>query len=149
VPEALTLADQRMYAHKRSGRVSAGRQSRDVLLRAVQERNPQLGVHVDGVAVLAGRIAQRLGVSGEQLAIIRHGAGYPDRLAGEQIPLGSRIIAVCDAWDAMTTDRPYRAAMSRDDAIAELWRCAGTQFDPAVVEAFCAAVSELSVPAAA
>ena len=56
--------------------------------------------------------------------------------SGEQIPLGARLIAVCDAWDAMVTDRPYRRAMPREDALAELERCAGTQFDPVVVEAF-------------
>jgi diguanylate cyclase (GGDEF)-like protein len=65
------------------------------------------------------------------------GQGYPDRLAGEAIPLGARIIAVCDAFDAMTTDRPYRSAISVDEALEELRRCAGTQFDPEVVAAFC------------
>jgi diguanylate cyclase (GGDEF)-like protein len=65
------------------------------------------------------------------------GQGYPDRLAAEAIPLGARIIAVCDAFDAMTTDRPYRSAISVDEALEELRRCAGTQFDPEVVAAFC------------
>jgi diguanylate cyclase (GGDEF)-like protein len=65
------------------------------------------------------------------------GTGYPDGLAGEAIPLGSRIISVCDAYDAMTSDRPYRLARSMDDALAELGRCAGTQFDPHVVAVFC------------
>ncbi|MEA2399547.1 MAG: hypothetical protein QOK25_3103 [Thermoleophilaceae bacterium] len=64
------------------------------------------------------------------------GGGYPDGLAGEDIPLGSRIIATCDAYDAMVSDRPYRTAMSEEVAMAELLRCAGTQFDPAIVEAF-------------
>jgi diguanylate cyclase (GGDEF)-like protein len=64
------------------------------------------------------------------------GAGYPDRLTGGDIPLGSRIIAVCDAFDAMISARPYAATMSRQEAIRELVRCSGTQFDPAVVEAF-------------
>ena len=64
------------------------------------------------------------------------GKGYPDGLAGEEIPLGARVIAVCDAWDAMVTDRPYRRAMSREAALRELERCAGTQFDAAVVDAF-------------
>jgi diguanylate cyclase (GGDEF)-like protein len=63
------------------------------------------------------------------------GTGYPDRLPGEEIPLGSRIIAVCDAFDAMTSDRAYRPAMSRQAAMAELEAGAGTQFDPAVVAA--------------
>jgi HD-GYP domain-containing protein (c-di-GMP phosphodiesterase class II) len=68
------------------------------------------------------------------------GAGYPDRLAGEQIPLVARIVCACDAYSAMTTDRPYRAARSDEEALAELHRCAGTQFDPAVVEALAAIV---------
>jgi len=63
------------------------------------------------------------------------GAGYPDGKAGTEIPLGSRIISACDAFHAMTTDRPYREAMGRDDAVAELVRQAGTQFDPAVIDA--------------
>jgi HD-GYP domain-containing protein (c-di-GMP phosphodiesterase class II) len=70
------------------------------------------------------------------------GAGYPDGLAGEEIPLGARVIAVCDAFDAMTRDRPYRAARPVVDAFAELRRGAGTQFDPAVVEAFFAVLAE-------
>jgi len=64
------------------------------------------------------------------------GAGYPDGLAGESIPLGSLIIAVCDAFDAMTSERPYRGPVGVDAALEELERCAGTQFDPAIVEAF-------------
>ena len=64
------------------------------------------------------------------------GAGYPDGLAGEQIPLGSRIIFACDAFEAMTSaERPYRLPMSTELALEELHRCAGTQFDPRVVEA--------------
>jgi diguanylate cyclase (GGDEF)-like protein len=73
------------------------------------------------------------------------GTGYPDKLAGDEIPLGSRIIAVSDAYDAMTAGRPYRPAISRDDALAELRLDAGTQFDARVVEAFCAL--EVRVPA--
>ncbi|MEX2194608.1 MAG: diguanylate cyclase [Thermoleophilaceae bacterium] len=63
------------------------------------------------------------------------GAGYPDGLAGEAIAPGARVIAVCDAWHAMTSDRPYRAALPRADAEAELRRHAGSQFDPATVKA--------------
>ena len=63
------------------------------------------------------------------------GAGYPDGLAGEEIPFASRILLVADAYDAMTSDRSYRAAMARDEALAELDRNAGTQFDAACVEA--------------
>ena len=57
------------------------------------------------------------------------GSGYPDGLAGESIPLGARIIAVCDAYDAMVSNRPYRSRMSAEVALEELRRCAGTQFD--------------------
>jgi two-component system cell cycle response regulator len=64
------------------------------------------------------------------------GNGYPDALAGTDIPLGARIIAVCDAFDAMVSDRPYRRARPTEQALEELARCAGTQFDPAVVDAF-------------
>ena len=63
------------------------------------------------------------------------GGGYPDGLAGEAIPLVARIVCCCDAFSAMTTDRPYRAARTADEALAELRRCAGTQFDADVVEA--------------
>ena len=66
------------------------------------------------------------------------GKGYPDALRGEAIPLGSRIIAVCDAFDAMISDRAYRDGMAPAEAFAELRRCAGRQFDPRVVEVFCA-----------
>jgi HD-GYP domain-containing protein (c-di-GMP phosphodiesterase class II) len=66
------------------------------------------------------------------------GNGYPDRLAGEEIPLVARIVCTCDAWSAMTSDRSYRRALSREAATAELWNCAGTQFDPAVVDALVA-----------
>jgi putative nucleotidyltransferase with HDIG domain len=63
------------------------------------------------------------------------GGGYPDGLASEAIPLGARIVAACDALHAITSDRTYRLASSQEDALAELTRCAGTHFDPAVVEA--------------
>lgn len=65
-----------------------------------------------------------------------NGQGYPNGLKGEQIPLGARIVAVIDAWDAMTSDRPYRKALPREKAIAELKEWAGRQFDPMVVETF-------------
>jgi HD-GYP domain-containing protein (c-di-GMP phosphodiesterase class II) len=68
------------------------------------------------------------------------GAGYPDGLAGEEIPLEARIITACDAYNAMTTTRPYRTAMTHAAAAAELARCAGSQFDPVVVEALLAVV---------
>jgi two-component system cell cycle response regulator len=64
------------------------------------------------------------------------GSGYPDALVGDAIPLGARIIAVCDAFDAMISNRSYSTASTIDDALAELDRCSGTQFDPAIVNAF-------------
>ena len=199
--EALRIADQRMYAQKHAGRMSASRQSKDVLLSALTERDPSLGGHVSVVAELAEATARRLGLTRDELETVRHaaelhdvgkvaipdgilgktgplnddewtlvrshtlageriiaaapalapvarlvrssherwdGTGYPDRLAGEQIPLGARIVAVADAFDDMTASRPYRAAISHAEAIEELQRCAGTQFDPRVVAAFAA-----------
>jgi HD-GYP domain-containing protein (c-di-GMP phosphodiesterase class II) len=62
------------------------------------------------------------------------GTGYPDGLAGQEIPLVARIVSACDTWSAMTTDRPYRPALSRDEAAAELVRGTATQLDPAVIE---------------
>ena len=70
------------------------------------------------------------------------GKGYPSGIAGEEIPLGSRIIAVLDTFDAMTSDRHYRKALKVEDAIAELKRCAGTQFDPMIVELFIKIIEE-------
>jgi HD-GYP domain-containing protein (c-di-GMP phosphodiesterase class II) len=64
------------------------------------------------------------------------GTGYPDRLAGEQIPIESRIVSICDAYNAMTTDRAYRRSIRPEDALKELRRCAGTQFDERLVSAF-------------
>jgi putative nucleotidyltransferase with HDIG domain len=74
------------------------------------------------------------------------GGGYPDGLAAEAIPLAARIVSACDAYNAMTTDRSYRRALPAADAIAELERCAGTQFDPAVVAAL-VAIESAGAPA--
>jgi len=99
--------------------------------RLVLERHPQIGF----------RMLDSLGVEPVASWVLHHherwdGDGYPDRLGGEAIPLGSRILFVADAYDAMTTDRVYRSKLSHDRAIAELERCAGTQFDPDIVCAF-------------
>jgi two-component system cell cycle response regulator len=210
--EALRIADQRMYAQKHAGRMSAGRQSKDVLLRALTERSPDLGGHLSSVAELAERTARRLGLPADEVERVRHagelhdagkvaipdgilskpgpltedewafvrrhpligerivrsapslsrvaelvrstherfdGAGYPDRLQADAIPLGSRIVAVCDAFDAMTSGRPYAAARTPGEALDELRRCSGTQFDPAVVETFRAVVAETTLRSAA
>lgn len=73
------------------------------------------------------------------------GNGYPRRLAGEGIPLGARIFMIVDSFDAMTTNRPYREAMSVGSAIEEINRCSGDQFDPVMVDAFMSARSEIMV----
>ena len=84
--------------------------------------------------------------------LVRHsherydGHGYPDGLVGEEIPMGARVIAVCDAFDAMTTDRPYQSAVPLTEALAELRRCAGGQFDPVIVEAFCQEAMRMATP---
>jgi len=200
--EALRIADQRMYVQKNAGRASASRQSRDVLLRALKERNPDLSSHLHDVADLAEDVARRLALSDDEIDQVRHaaelhdvgkvaipddilskpgplddiewefirrhtligeriiaaapaltrvaalvrssherwdGTGYPDRLAGRDIPLGSRIVAVADAFDAMVAQRPYTDPRTPDVALAELRSCAGAQFDPVVVEVFAAA----------
>jgi diguanylate cyclase (GGDEF)-like protein len=199
--QALRLADERMYANKRSRSGDAGGQAGEVLLRTLRAKQLDLDEHSSNVAALAARVARRLGLTGEALnevaraaqlhdvgkvgipdavlnkprrlndgeweLIRRHtvlgerilqgapalrpvarlvrssherwdGSGYPDCLRGEEIPLGARIVAVCDAYEAMTSERAYRSAIPREIACHELRRCAGTQFDPAVVEAFLA-----------
>jgi len=77
------------------------------------------------------------------------GSGYPDGLAGEDIPLGARIVAVADAFDAMTTDRSYKPALASAAALSELRACSGTQFDPAVVETLARLLAETPVLARA
>jgi two-component system cell cycle response regulator len=196
---AMVQADARMYHQKGQRRPSAAAESQGVLLRALAERNRELGQHNDDVAELVQAVSAELGLSPAEIVPIRcaaelhdvgklaipdeilnkpgpldvhewsfmhrhtivgerivasatslrdvapivrasherwDGAGYPDATAGEAIPLGARIIAVCDAYDAMITTRPYRAAMSEDAALRELRRCSGAQFDPHVVAAF-------------
>jgi diguanylate cyclase (GGDEF)-like protein len=204
--QALRTADQRMYANKALGsRASAGRQTTDVLLRVLCERNPDLGIHLDEVTQLCQEVAVKLGLPEDEIVPIlqaaslhdvgkaaipdeilnkpgplddeewefmrRHtligerilsaapalaraavfvrssherydGKGYPDGLIGEEIPLGARVIAVCDSFDAMTSDRPYRESIGVEAAVAELRRCAGTQFDPAVIDAFHAVIAD-------
>jgi PAS domain S-box-containing protein len=199
VTSALVMADQRMYADKGVGRVSAKQQARDLILRVLEERHPELHEHSGAVAALARAVGERMGISAPELddleraaelhdigkiaipdtilnkpgplddeewsfmrrhtligesmlsaapalhaaaRIVRSsherydGRGYPDRLVDEQIPLASRIVFVCDAFHAMTSDRPYGTAGTVEAALAELSDCAGSQFDPAVVKAF-------------
>jgi putative nucleotidyltransferase with HDIG domain len=91
--------------------------------------------------VIGQNIVRHLGLLPLEQSIIRHhheawdGSGYPDGLKGQEIPLLSRILAVADAYDAMTSTRPYRRAKTRLEALDELRRCAGSQFDPDIVEA--------------
>jgi diguanylate cyclase (GGDEF)-like protein/putative nucleotidyltransferase with HDIG domain len=91
--------------------------------------------------VIGERILRVLPGMGTVARIVRHeherwdGLGYPDRLAGEEIPLGSRIIIAADTYHAITSDRPYRPARPHDEALEELSRCSGTQFDPEVTAA--------------
>ena len=98
----------------------------------VMKRHPEHGA----------RIISQIPFLEDVSRIVRHhherwdGKGYPDGLSGEAIPLGARIFAVADSFDAMTSDRPYRRAMSVADACAEVARCRGTQFDPSIVDAF-------------
>ena len=84
---------------------------------------------LQNIGGVLGRVGVIVRASHEDYA----GTGYPDGLAGDAIPIEARICSACDAYSAMTTDRSYRAAMSIDEAVAELRRCAGTQFDPQVV----------------
>src|SRR3954469_24431935 len=96
--------------------------------------------------VIGERILRPLPGFGAVATAVRHeherwdGRGYPDGLAGEDIPLPSRIVLACDAYHAMTSDRPYRRAMTAGEACQELARGAGTQFDPGVVEALLSVV---------
>jgi putative nucleotidyltransferase with HDIG domain len=106
---------------------------------------------IESHTVAGERILSSVEFLAEVLPLVRHeherwdGRGYPDGLAGEAIPLGARIVLACDAYDAMTSDRPYRAAMSDAEARAELLAGAGTQFDERVVAAL---LEELDQPAA-
>jgi two-component system cell cycle response regulator len=109
--------------------------------RLVLERHPQIGF----------RMLESLGIEPVATWVLHHherwdGHGYPHRLGSEEIPLGSRILLVADAYDAMTSDRVYRGRISHEQAVAELERCAGAQFDPRVVALFVAGVerSELA-----
>jgi diguanylate cyclase (GGDEF)-like protein len=212
---ALQLADERMYTLKRGRPSAVGDQTRDVLIRIMQAKQPALQEHSIRVAGLSRRVGFRLGLTGQALtelaraaelhdvgkvgipdaildkperldaaewefmqqhtvlgeriltastalrpvsAIVRatherwDGGGYPDGLREQEIPLGSRIIAVCDAYEVMTTDRCYRQRLGHDVACAELRRQAGKQFDPVAVATLLAEldadVADVPVPAA-
>ncbi len=96
------------------------------------KRHPEIGYRIARTSPDLAPIAE---------SILSHherwdGTGYPRGLAGDRIPLAARVLTVADAFDAMTSDRPYRKALSAEEALSELERNAGTQFDPAVAEAF-------------
>jgi diguanylate cyclase (GGDEF)-like protein len=101
---------------------------------AIVREHPERGAEIIGLAADLRDVAPGVRAHHERW----DGAGYPDRLRGEAIPVEARIVAVCDAWFAMRADRPHRPALDRDEARAELGAGAGTQFDPQVVEAFLA-----------
>jgi HD-GYP domain-containing protein (c-di-GMP phosphodiesterase class II) len=109
-------------------------------------RHPVIGARIVSAAPALASTAPLINSSHERV----DGQGYPDGLKGENIPFGSRIIAVCDAFEAMTSDRPYHQGVGIDEALAELTRRAGTHFDAAVVDAFCkTAVLHPRAPSAA
>jgi diguanylate cyclase (GGDEF)-like protein/putative nucleotidyltransferase with HDIG domain len=109
--------------------------------RMVLERHPQIGF----------RMLESLGVDPVADWVLHHherwdGSGYPDGLPGDEIPLGARIIFVADAYDAMTSERVYRGRVDPEQAIAELRRCAGSQFDPGIVNALADELGEFVEP---
>lgn len=117
----------------------------DLLARRGELAEPERRV-VERHCEIGGRLLEPLGLGGEIVAAVRFhherwdGCGYPDGLAGEEIPLGARIVQVADAFDAMTSDRPWRSARTQAAALAELRREAGRQFDPALAKEFAALV---------
>jgi len=98
----------------------------------VVKRHPVIGHQILAPVRHLGPVAQMVLYHQEWY----DGRGYPEGLQGENIPLGARMVAVIDAWDALRSDRPYRKALTRAAAVAELRRCAGTQFDPKIIDAF-------------
>ncbi|MHB8858553.1 MAG: HD domain-containing phosphohydrolase [Thermoleophilia bacterium] len=104
--------------------------------------------------IVSARILEPVPISGTIKASIRHhherfdGKGYPYGLAGESIPLAARILSVADSYEAMTSDRPYRQALSDEQAVTELVRCCGTQFDPGVVDSFLKSLGRTPVSSA-
>jgi HD-GYP domain-containing protein (c-di-GMP phosphodiesterase class II) len=98
----------------------------------LMQKHPLIGERVLGAAPAMKQVAKLVRSTHERW----DGGGYPDRLAGEETPLGSRIISICDAYNAMTSERPYGETKSAEEAIAELRRVAGSQLDPHLVDVF-------------
>ena len=119
--------------------------SDDILLKPAELTSEEFG-EVKRHPSLGAQLVEQVPALAAIVPAIRHhherfdGAGYPHKLKGTQIPLEARILAVADSFTAMIEERPYSPAMSEGDACHELERCAGTQFDPAVVEAFVAEI---------
>jgi hypothetical protein len=115
---------------------------RDAILHKPGPLTAEERAEIERHAEIGYRMIAHIPFLGPASLLVRHhherwdGRGYPDGLAGEAIPLGARIFAVADTFDAMTSDRPYRAALPWETALAELAKCSGTQFDPRVVEVF-------------
>jgi putative nucleotidyltransferase with HDIG domain len=113
--------------------------------------DPQERLTVERHPVIGVALVDPLGLPPEVSMAIRHhhewwdGRGYPDGVYGNQIPLAARIVAVADAYDAMTSDRPYRRALSQEVAVDELKRFSGVQFDPVLVKEFLCIVESASV----
>jgi putative two-component system response regulator len=118
----------------------------DTILRKPERLTGDEWMEMRRHPIIGEQICRPLASSREFAPIVRHhherwdGLGYPDRLEGEEIPIGARIVCLADAFDAMTHDRPYRAARSPEDAIAVIVTEAGHQFDPDLVERFAAMV---------
>ncbi len=108
------------------------------------KRHPEAGYSILSSATDYGPLAESVLAHHERW----DGTGYPHGLIGEAIPLASRIIALADAYDAMTSDRPYRSGMRHEDAMAEIRRCSGSQFDPIISDVFCAMMNGREAAAA-
>ncbi len=106
--------------------------------REIVERHCEVGERILAAAPAMSPVARLVRSSHEHW----DGRGYPDGRRGREIPLGARVIAVCDAFHAMTSERPYGHGTDASAAVAELRRCAGRQFDAEVVEIFCALLAE-------
>ncbi len=105
---------------------------------AIVHQHTLIGERILAAAPALSQVAKLVRSSHERY----DGSGYPEGKAADEIPLGSRVVAVCDAFDAMIGPRPYRLGMSEEVALAELRRCAGSQFDPAIIEVFFALRAE-------
>jgi len=115
---------------------------KDEILQKPDRLSPEEYQYIQEHALIGTKIVEGVSFFKDKISMIRHhherfdGSGYPDGLVGESIPLEARIISIADAFDAMTSSRPYRRAMSREDALAELEKAKGKQFDPKILEIF-------------